>query len=173
MNSLHRIKEAQRLLDLNNRQMSSELRVSEFWLSKVLNGHRPPSADLMLRLDDLVRRKGVVLTTNYDAHAVMEVADQSTHYGRDNPPSKADQRQAAGDLSNKIRAHVDSLLRAAGADVQRLGWIAEQLRQHVSEPTSWRLKERLIHEAVEESLARKRVADTEGQASSKPSGLVG
>lgn len=53
-----RLEEAQRALGLNNRRLAAELRVSEFWLSKVLNGRKPASGDLMLRLDDLLRRRG-------------------------------------------------------------------------------------------------------------------
>jgi len=64
LNHLDRIKEVQRQLDLTNRQMAVELRVSEFWYSKIVNGHRPASDDLLLRLDDLMRRKNIVVGTS-------------------------------------------------------------------------------------------------------------
>lgn len=39
--------------------MASELRVSEHWYSKLVNRHRVPSGDLLLRLDELLRRRNI------------------------------------------------------------------------------------------------------------------
>jgi hypothetical protein len=63
LNPTDRIEEAQRQLNFNNRQMAAELHVSEHWYSKVVNHHRPASDDLMLRLDDLLRRRKLVSGT--------------------------------------------------------------------------------------------------------------
>lgn len=49
----------QGVLGLQNQEMARELRISPEWYSKVVNGKRPASIDLVLRLDDLVRRRGI------------------------------------------------------------------------------------------------------------------
>lgn len=64
--------------------MASQLRVSEHWYSKITNGHRPISDDLMLRLDDLLRRSGVVLgsTLNSGDKPATLVEEPRVTFGR-------------------------------------------------------------------------------------------
>lgn len=163
LNPLDRIKETQRQLDLTNRDMAKELRVSEFWLSKVLNGHRPPSDDLMLRLEDLQRRRKLVLGATADG-----IQDKLDEPGPDGPLPV----DPVDELKERIYQHYSRLIRAAGDDVQRLGWIAEQLRQHVSEPTSWGMKERLLAEAIE-ARRRQEAGETQESQSKKAQGRAG
>lgn len=45
---------------------------------------------------------------------------------------------SAAQIRGEIRHHVDELLAAAGEDLKRLGWIAEQLQSHVTLPVRWK-----------------------------------
>lgn len=45
---------------------------------------------------------------------------------------------SAAQIRSEIRHHVDQLLAAAGEDLKRLGWIAEQLQSHVTLPVRWK-----------------------------------
>jgi transcriptional regulator with XRE-family HTH domain len=46
-------------LGLQNQEMARELRITPEWYSKVVNGKVVGSLDLLLRLDDLVRRRNI------------------------------------------------------------------------------------------------------------------
>ena len=88
------------------------------------------------------------------------VEEAQSGYLRTSAPSDA--------LHYKIREHMERLLAAAGNDVQRLGWIAEQLINHVAAPSHWGLHEQIIREGLEKEARRKAEArETEHQSSRK------
>lgn len=53
-------------------------------------------------------------------------------------PENTDPSGSAEQIRAEIRHHVDELLVAAGDDLKRLGWIAEQLQSHVTRPVRWK-----------------------------------
>jgi len=59
LNQTDRLIAVQTELRLSNREMAAELRVSEHWYSKLVNRHRTPSEDLVLRLDEMLRRRNL------------------------------------------------------------------------------------------------------------------
>jgi hypothetical protein len=148
LNPLERIQAVQHQLQMNNRQMAGELRVSEFWYSKVVNGHRPASADLLLRLDDLQRRRDVVLGTNLPASPpkpgakAEHVGESTAAYG------------TSGETAAEIHRHVDELIHYANGDPGRLGWIREQLLKHLQVPAHWNIHEQVIRKVQEQRRLR-------------------
>jgi transcriptional regulator with XRE-family HTH domain len=126
------LKKAQAKLGLKNYEMAAELRITPEWYGKITGGKAEPSDDLRLRLDELLRRRKIELS--------------SISEGDDGPASSGTRQSVQ--LRQRIQQHVDDLLAAAGNDQQRLGWIAEQLLAHVDVPGHWDLQERIINEAT-------------------------
>jgi len=58
-----RLQDALKALDIPKQEMASELRITPEWLSKILNGHHQGSEDIGLRLEDLLRRRGIESTS--------------------------------------------------------------------------------------------------------------
>jgi hypothetical protein len=131
------------------------------WVSRLENDKGKFSDYVMLRIEELERMQ---------SHHIPVIPAPRSHLKTGGPvgtagatveeteaPYPADAVVEASELiepsthafQRTIRDHIEGLLRAAGHDVQRLGWIAEQLRQHVSEPHSWGKKERLLRERLE------------------------
>lgn len=61
----------------------------------------------------------------------------------------------AEDIQDRLLREFALLVDAADGDVARLGWISEQMRQHLAEPTHWGMPER-IAQRVAERMARER-----------------
>lgn len=61
----------------------------------------------------------------------------------------------AGSIRERLQKEFKELLEASGDDVERLGWISEQMRQHLAEPTHWGMPER-VAQRVAERMARER-----------------
>jgi hypothetical protein len=127
---LERLQGAQKLLDMSSRQLAGELRVSEFWLSKVFNGHKPASDDLMLRLDDLLRRRKLVLDTNPKSGGRRAAAVEEPGGRYDTVASRIPQQRTPSTRMD-CETYVRELLDAAEASNDPNAWpvILHRLRR--------------------------------------------
>lgn len=126
------LKKAQAALGLKNYEMAAELRITPEWYGKITGGKAEPSDDLRLRLDELLRRRKIELSSVVEGKAGQ---------------LSSGTRQSV-QLRKDIAKHVEDLMAAAGNDPQRLGWIAEQLIRHVDVPGHWNLQEQIIRESL-------------------------
>lgn len=122
-----RIERVQKLLKLTAGQMAAELRITPEWLSKITNGRVQGSDDIGLRLDEFLRRKGIELSSKADAEPGSIL--RTPHHG------------GAGKAAQEIRDELETLLRQADSDPDRLGWIREQFRAHLAPPRHWQTGE--------------------------------
>jgi hypothetical protein len=123
--------------------MAKELRITPEWMSKILNGRVTGSPDIGLRLDDFIRRRGVE-PTSIETHEVSSGVIVE----------EAEPGDASGELLTKARRHFEELLLAAKGEHQRLGWIVEQMTEHLAIPKHWRTHEEINRRARELAAAR-------------------
>ncbi len=80
------------------------------------------------------------------------------------PPSTplADRRDGGqiseSQLESEIRQLLDEAIGAARGDVARMGWIREQILQHLEIPEHWDIHERVLKEVLEEERQRAKSA---------------
>jgi len=94
------------------------------------------SDDIGLRLDELLRRKGIELSSP-KSEASSSAATGPLEYG------------TADALRREIDQHNAALLIASKEDPARLGWIREQQKAHLAIPKHWVTNEeinRIVHE---------------------------
>lgn len=128
-----RINKARAAFHLTLAQMADELRITPEWLSKLANGHFPPSYNIGLRFDSFLTKRGV---------------DPAT-FGRESA-SQADVPAISNQarlIRSTIEGHVGKLLWEAGEDLDRLKWVTDGLSglvtaQQRSDPRAEQKKER-------------------------------
>jgi hypothetical protein len=131
--------------------MAVELRITPEWFSKIINGKVAPSEDIGLRLDDFIRRRRL------EPGSIPQIeASSSLHEGPQAPYGTISQ------IKQELRDRFETLLIGAHEDRDRLGWIGEQLRAHLTPPKHWLSDDEINRRALE--LA------TESSAQPRPSG---
>lgn len=129
------------------------------WVSRLENSRGEFSDYVMLKVAELERMHSHHGDVTYDQ--AMHAAAPTDEVVREDQSELPDTAQV---MRGKIFQHMDALLKAAGDNVQRLGWIAEQQRQHLSEPVSWGLHQRVIEEASRPQAAAQSSRKTMGKA---------
>jgi transcriptional regulator with XRE-family HTH domain len=156
---------AERLLALRKKLRWDQDEMGRFigrgreWVSRLENGKGEFSDYVMLKVAELERMQSHHGDVTYDQ--AMHSSAPPDSVVREDRSELPDPAQI---LQESITQHMVGLLRAAGDDVQRLGWIAEQLRQQVAEPPSWGLHRRVIEEATRQDAAAHSSRKTLGKA---------
>lgn len=101
--------------------MAAALKITPEWLSKIINGHVTGSDDIGLRLDVLLRERGLVAALTFS-----EVSSTSR------PPGVADES-----IEQTLRRDFEILVAAAAGDRDRLGWVRVQLDQMRAFARTW------------------------------------
>lgn len=125
---VRRIRNAKNTLRLSQSEMAAELRIRSEWLSKIMNGHQPPSYNIGLRFEDFLRRHRLAV----DASGVTEMLPTF--------PDRPNHRVSSAKLRAEVFLRFSRLIAAAQNKPQRLAWIAEQLRTTVAIPAAWKKK---------------------------------
>ncbi|PTX95751.1 hypothetical protein [Opitutus sp. ER46] len=140
----------QRALKLKGYEFAQELRCSPEWLSKVMSGRRPISAELHIRALELMNRRGLSVSSipELATSLAASVGEPSQAvYGTSVPQSVI--------VEADIRRKIDEAIRAAGGDVLRLGYLREQIEQHLRPPTHWTtedIHDEALRQALEDQL---------------------
>lgn len=122
-----RLLAAREALGFTAAQLAKELRITPEWVSKIMRGHVVGSDDIHLRLDVLLRSKGIEPSS-------ISAPSTSTPLGAAINPL-AGGGHAADVLRGEIRKEIEVTISAAGSDVSRLGWLLEELRS--LRPSHW------------------------------------
>lgn len=122
-----RLKDAQTRLGLTAAQLARDLKITPEWLSKIINKRVAGSEDIGLRLDALYRSRGI-------EPASTSIVEVNPSYGAAAPSPSG----SVAVIRRAAREHFEALLASAGNDVTRMGWIHEQLAQHLQIPAGWR-----------------------------------
>jgi transcriptional regulator with XRE-family HTH domain len=112
---LARIQWARTCFHLSLAEMAEELRITPEWLSKLANGHHPPSYNIGLRFEAFLRERKV------DAKSFGRPTSAPTASAEPNDSVTAAMIKGIIDLRYR------RLLSTAGDDHARLCWIAERL----------------------------------------------
>jgi transcriptional regulator with XRE-family HTH domain len=111
---------------LTQDDLGSLLGITREWIGKLETGRRPISAEIFLRFEALQR----------EPKFSQSAPPAPLHDPAIVPVFPGD--PAAAEIIGEIRDWFECLLIAAGDDRNRLGWISEQLRAHVTPPPHWR-----------------------------------
>ena len=115
--------------NLTQDEFGSLLGISREWIGKLETGKRPASAEVFLRFQALRREP------KFSSGEVQERPQESAGAVQ---ASANPSPSVAGQLRIDISAAIDAVIKAAGTDVGRLGWIREQLNRHLATPTHWK-----------------------------------
>jgi transcriptional regulator with XRE-family HTH domain len=118
---------------LTQEEAARKLGIAREWLSKVENGKTPVSADLFLKLGTL-RREEHFTTAGSRSSMVRDDAGPSG---------------TTDSLRKEIRERIEDVIRFAGDDAGKLGWIREQVIRHASAPDHWDIREEVIKKVLE------------------------
>jgi transcriptional regulator with XRE-family HTH domain len=80
-----RIALAQQKLGLNNQELAAELRITPEWIGKILNGKAAGSDDIGLRLEELLRRRGLEVSSIPHSPSYQKLSVQETSAPPDDP----------------------------------------------------------------------------------------
>jgi len=125
-------------LSLSQEEMGGLLGVTREWVGKLERGQEDFSEFLLLKMEQ-------VSSPPRDAESPQ--AEEATSHAKSERPEfdaklhRPDRRNVAdapADLRDGIMDLVTRVVRAAGDDPSRLGWITEQMRMHLSIPHHWR-----------------------------------
>lgn len=117
-----RLKLLRQKLNLTQEGLARKLMISREYLSRMENGHEP-SARLEKAITD---------------------AELIAHSENNDHPTSDEKSHSDNEVDTQIqqaRALFEQLLAAANGSPQRLGWIIEQIHQHLRPPAHWKIAE--------------------------------
>lgn len=123
-----RLLELRRQLGLDQEGLAAQLMVSRSYLSQLENGREPS-----LKLLELIRRLEAECE-HRTVHSVNAVEEPPAPYLPSGAGGLSDSALA---ITEQIQSKVFAVVRAANGDPSRLGWINEQLDQHLRPPATW------------------------------------
>lgn len=123
-----RLLELRRQLGLDQEGLAAQLMVSRSYLSQLENGREPS-----LKLLELIRRLESECE-HRTVHSVNAVEEPQAPYL---PSGAGGFSDAALAITEKIQARLFEVVSAANGDPVKLGWIHEQLAQHLRPPAHW------------------------------------
>ena len=123
-----RLLELRRQLGLDQEGLAAQLMVSRSYLSQLENGREPS-----LKLLELIRRLEAECE-HRTVHSVNAVEESQAPYLASGSGGLSD---SALEITEQIQTKVRAVVRAADGDASRLGWINEQLAQHLRPPAHW------------------------------------
>lgn len=112
---------ARQQLGFTQQVLADHLLLTRNYVAKIEAGIQEPSPRTVMALENL----RVSLVNNYET-PVYGTGEAATPDTRDTPQ-----------LVRALRAEFEALLAASGHLPQRLHWIAEQMKEHLSVPRSW------------------------------------
>ena len=110
--------------------MADLLGIARQWLSKIENGHQEVSPAIFLRFEALKRHPRFTKDDILGEREGM-LDEPSGPYGA--PTDDAQARE----MVRLIEEAVDGVVKIAGNDLARLGWILEQAKAHLTPPANW------------------------------------
>lgn len=122
-------------------ELAAKLLVSRNYISQIEAELKTPSPRLVAQMQAML--------TGSATHG-----DRVSRVGEPEPGHGFHPSGPAAELRAELRRQFESLIDHAGDDIGRLGWIREQMHQHLAEPSHWGMKERILQEMLEEQRKR-------------------
>lgn len=116
-------------------EIAKALGVRREYISRILNGLEP--SDQLKRAIELMLKDAQSANPSTSGFTVQAVHEKS-----EETDSGADEKRRA------LQAHFSEVIRQAGDDTDRLGWIAIQLREHLRAPASWQTHDEINRRAI-------------------------
>lgn len=126
-------REARLKAGLSQQDMAEALLISRNFVSQIEIGSKRPSQRIIAMLKVFAETRGISLDGTVPTAELF--ARQRLLHAKD---SQITLTHASPNSANLAREHLERVLRAAGGDSARQGWILEQLRVHVNTPGHWR-----------------------------------
>lgn len=143
-----------RRLDIDQKQMGDLLGVSREWVSRLERDRGEFSEIIRLKIEELEKGKSSHKRDG-DSHAGTASEDHARH-------------GTSETITREIKRHIDLLIEASKNDVKRLGWIHEQLREHVAIPKNWVTNEEINRSVREERRREREIEEREGRLPHQP-----
>ena len=119
-------------LSLPLRELGDRIGVSTAMLFAYRSGKNPISVKAWRKLEQAEREVGILAPSQ---------GPQERDSAHDSP---------ANQIEAEVREMIEDIIAAARGDVARLGWIREQLLQHVEIPDHWDIHERVLKQVLAE-----------------------
>ena len=136
-----RFKEVRKLLGLTQAKLAEQLDLSRNYVAKIEAGIQEPSTRTANALESLrVAFENTQSTKGVD-HALSDRPQtEYRKFGKANEVEVPDQASygSSKSLAAEARRHLEELLVAAQHDPRRIGWIIEQMREHLALPRNWK-----------------------------------
>ncbi len=127
----HQLHDIRRQLGWGQEKMANYLGVTREWVSRLERGKEEVS--------ELIRMKLFQIQSAVKIGSIKEeyqVADERSLYGDEKRTDITSGAKPPPPVAREVRRRFEHIMRLAGNDQSRLGWINEQMKMHLEQPLS-------------------------------------